>query len=1478
MNMKDVFKRTQKPGKLITLLIALLFITSSGVFSQTLKGAQASEKVTQAKEVYLEKDNTISHIKYEASKAPALSDKSFLRRSLSLSAENSFVEINRTTDKLGMQHIRLQQYYQGIPIEGKVYIIHSKNEKILSANGSYQQDVAMEIAPQISKSKAYKIALLYFNAQQYNSDINNPEGELVILPHNGSEILAYKFDLYSSVPLKREFVYVNAITGELAQAITRIHHQDRIGTAETMYSGTQEITTDSVSGYFRLRENGRGNGIITYNANNKPSTDYITDFVDDDNYWNDTTNFDAAAYECHFATEKTYDFFLEKFGRDSYDGNGAQLISYVHIGENYANAYWNGEAMHYGDGDGERYDPLTSVEVTAHEITHGLTEYTAGLIYQNESGALNESFSDIMGVSVDNYCNPGPVNFEIGNDFSLIGNGFRNMAYPNSKNDPDTYKGRYWVTGNLDNGGVHSNSGVQNYWFYLLVEGGIGVNDLGNAYKVKAIGIEKAVQIAYRNLAVYLIPNSNYANARRYSIQAATDLYGECSQEVISVTNAWYAVGVGELPNVTAASFVTSSNYSCTAPGAFLFTDKSRNATLWHWNFGDGASSTLQNPNHVYTDSGNYAVTLTIQGNGECQTHDTLGVENAIMVKNHGAPTVPLCNPETEKPGTFGIYKVIFEDIMQLSQGSMEGNPDFSCSRLAELIAGESYGLIIHTNPDIPENVKVWIDFNNDGEFDAESEEVLSSENVKENHTQNINITNAQVYDTPLRMRIASDIYFKEITPCQSLYKGQYEDYSIIIRENANAPIAQIAISNRYAKTGLPITFTDESENNVLSRKWIFENGAPAASTEKQVQVTYDTPGNYGVTLMVENEYGADTLLYTDTICVIDEYRVSKTIYTNEPNGTLWGPEGKNVEINGCMGFFFIDVPGADSIIVEFKNTFINDGRIMCCDDINVDTFWTFYFDCKTVEQSDFATAKFVSTTGGVVLKVLSMIDTIGNANIEVTWRSVMSEELKANFEVSNMNPAINTKVGFRDASYSGIENYFWEFSDGTNYMGKYVNHAFSKPGRVKITQYVSNHFGMDTVSKTIEVQEAPILGNLPDTIELVMQTEMVKIINLELINNAPAGDLEISLQTEEQIEDDPNRYWNINIPEGLKGVNVLALTRFYEDIYNAIDDLEPNFHTTLIDNSSYFDAPYVTAEILDTIDILDLGFYYGRRLIDLDYVKTWIYNGGGLLLNHPSPGEFNFFNDWLSEFGISYYFPGSPMETSKSIAPHQLTRDIDAYSLSPSGLSMTGTSASLSTWGNALPIVSSSSASAHIACASYGKGKIIVSGDIDLERSFDATGHTQFLRNAMLWLANRTNWVNCNIETQVVKANNTFNAELNFSSVNLPVGTYYAKIKVLNNDSTQTDLSIPIKLIVDNETNVPIMENLSLNIFPNPVQNKLSINCPQFIEAIIYSTTGSLLFTSNTPEINTEALPSGIYIVKVKSGQGNYQTKFIKQ
>jgi Zn-dependent metalloprotease len=577
--------------------------------------------------------------------------------SFNVPASSTFKAYKTETDELGYTHTRYQQYMNGYPVEGTQVIAHAIGGKVTMVNGDYYQQFSPAGAA-LTEKQALGAALKKVHAEKYmwedpaaeahermatgNSSFRfYPKGEMVYVHKKDADYsannmrLAYKFDIYAEVPLYRAYVYIDAATGEILEEQNRICTFDVVGTAVTKYSGTKTMTSDNNGGTFRLRETGRGGGVQTYNLQNGTSYGSAVDFTNGSATWTNT-GFDQAATDAHWGAEMTYDYYMNNHGRNSIDGSGYMLRSYVHYSTSYVNAFWNGQVMTYGDGNGTSYNIMTALDVCGHEITHGLISATANLAYQNESGALNESFADIFGNSIENFARPTQYSWRIGEDLTSSGQGLRSMSNPGLFGDPDTYMAGSYYTGTADNGGVHTNSGVSNYWYYLLVNGGSGTNDLGNAFSVTGQGWTKGSKIAFRGLTVYFTSGTQFANARALTEQAAVDLYGNCSPELTATSNAWYAVGVGSVPTTgsPSASFSTGSIATCSMPVTVNFTNNSTGSQSYSWNFGNGATSTQTNPAYTYTAAGTYTVTLTATGCGGSQTNNTSQV---ITVGSTGA-------------------------------------------------------------------------------------------------------------------------------------------------------------------------------------------------------------------------------------------------------------------------------------------------------------------------------------------------------------------------------------------------------------------------------------------------------------------------------------------------------------------------------------------------------------------------------------------------------------------------------------------------------------------------------------------------------------------------------------------------------------------------------------------------------------------------------------------------------------------------
>jgi len=496
-------------------------------------------------------------------------------KNLEMQADDELRLIKSEKDHLDFTHDKYQQYFKKVKVEGAVYSVHSRNNLIESYSGEYKGITNFDVTPSISATQGLQAAINHVGAKVYAwdksvkagyPDYDFPKGELVIIGGAPDDelglTLAWKYDIYAAEPLYRAEVFIDAKTGKFVKENFLIHNTNAAASGTTLYNGLRNFTSDFTGTTYRLRQTVSGGGVQTYTLRNSIFYFLAADITSSNpNSWSDAT-----AIQAHWGAERTYAFYKDKYNRNSYNNAGAIMKSYVHYSTNYVNAFWDGSRMTYGDGDlSQGYRPLVSLDICGHEITHGVTTYEANLTYSNESGALNESFSDIFGECIENYAS-GSNDWMMGCDIGVSSCGaFRNMMNPNQYSDPDTYKGDFWYTGTSDNGGVHINSGVMNKWFYILSVGESGTNDTEYNYNVSGITMDKAAAIAYRNLTVYLTASSNYAAAREGAIISATDIYGIDSPEVIATKEAWNAVGVyGPGPDTQAPTSPVLSSTSKT--------------------------------------------------------------------------------------------------------------------------------------------------------------------------------------------------------------------------------------------------------------------------------------------------------------------------------------------------------------------------------------------------------------------------------------------------------------------------------------------------------------------------------------------------------------------------------------------------------------------------------------------------------------------------------------------------------------------------------------------------------------------------------------------------------------------------------------------------------------------------------------------------------------------------------------------------
>ncbi len=495
-------------------------------------------------------------VSWKKIKLQSLSNNNFIKLNKEYLGLDSDIDLKLQSvvkSKNNWKHYKYKQFYKEIPVLTGNYTLHRKGNKLLKTSGNLLPFIKLNTEPELSGEIAIENAKNYIVFKYkdklliYKDSIFSSPPKLVIADgkypdFSGEYRLAYQVIIrFNTDSPHKEQLIIDAKTGNIINAISQICYTSVKGIANTKYSGKQSITVDSIAkNKFLLKDLSRGNGIFTVNSyNNKV-------FSDDDNIWDNTNEFqDEVATDVHFGAISFYDFMLDRFGWKGLDNKGFELRSYVHYeaGGSYVNAFWNGENVHFGDGDCANYGPLTSLDIVSHEFAHGFTQFSSELIYSGESGALNESMSDIFGKAIEYYYGvPGTFTWNHAGQIVKSENAepFRSMKDPNLYKNPKFYYGKFWDFHQE----VHTNSGVLNYWFYLLVEGGQGENELGLAFDVKPIGMDKAIDIVFLMQTAYLIPSSSYLHAKESSFESTKDLFGENSEELRSVKEAWKAVGV----------------------------------------------------------------------------------------------------------------------------------------------------------------------------------------------------------------------------------------------------------------------------------------------------------------------------------------------------------------------------------------------------------------------------------------------------------------------------------------------------------------------------------------------------------------------------------------------------------------------------------------------------------------------------------------------------------------------------------------------------------------------------------------------------------------------------------------------------------------------------------------------------------------------------------------------------------------------
>jgi len=475
-------------------------------------------------------------------------------------ASEAFAVKRIERDALGHRHVRLAQVHRELPVTGGDLLVHfDAAGKAYEVTGDCVPGIELAITPRLSGADATAAARGDLKAKGRPQGVLEAGPELVI--HTGAGLPALAYELALGYSHKKAGValwryWVDAQTGDILNCYDDVQSEDV-----------------SISGNILPREGGT---LVTVTGWHEAGSYYLQDrtvnyIVRDqqsvrDLYsgvWSARTsaswgNADPAAVSGAYNIRLALQYFANVHGRNSFDNAGAQVIVNVHHGQSYNNAFWHPtpKRLYFGDGDGTMTTPASVLDVVVHELTHAVTSHSANLRYQNESGALNESFSDIFAACVEFAVQPDGrhayPNSLAGHSDWLFGEEWlaadlkRDIRNPRNAAlrtpQPSRYKGTHWYTGTGDNGGVHYNNSVQSHAFYLMSEGGTGNND-GIAYSVSKIGITNAAKVAYRALTVYCTVDTDHAAARLAWESAARDLNASW---VPTIQSAWAAVGVGQ--------------------------------------------------------------------------------------------------------------------------------------------------------------------------------------------------------------------------------------------------------------------------------------------------------------------------------------------------------------------------------------------------------------------------------------------------------------------------------------------------------------------------------------------------------------------------------------------------------------------------------------------------------------------------------------------------------------------------------------------------------------------------------------------------------------------------------------------------------------------------------------------------------------------------------------------------------------------
>jgi thermolysin len=457
----------------------------------------------------------------------------------------------QTEDDLGLRHERYDQYYRGLRVWGAQLIRHERQGEVYLINGTVRDGIRIATSPLLTAAdaEANARAVLPPGDQRLVG-----EPELIVFPSASAFHLAYF--VFLSRPLNDMFLFVDALSGQVLFRYNNVQTTEtgEVGLGTGTFGDTKKLSTTRRDDGKYITKDLMRPAVLSTGTGNYGTSGSAWYVVDDDNDWTS----DRTLVDGHAQLGHVYDYFYRVHNRKGMDDNNQATVLVVHFGSNYQNAFFTSENewIYFGDNASGQYSYAAALDVIGHEFAHGVNAHTCNQIYWGESGALNEAFSDIMGVSCEFFIQAAGSGYGRAEWWSMedtkvpFGPG-RNLSDPYSQvwypslglRYPDHWSRRFTpeFLGGYDNDGVHINMTIATHWYYLLAAGG---TNRYSGLSVSGIGVGDAQRIAYRAWTYYLGPASTFAAARSATYQAAVDLFGGSSTQAQRVAQAWTAVGV----------------------------------------------------------------------------------------------------------------------------------------------------------------------------------------------------------------------------------------------------------------------------------------------------------------------------------------------------------------------------------------------------------------------------------------------------------------------------------------------------------------------------------------------------------------------------------------------------------------------------------------------------------------------------------------------------------------------------------------------------------------------------------------------------------------------------------------------------------------------------------------------------------------------------------------------------------------------